>query len=479
MAFLGMFHNLERQRSVLVVDDSSADVERVRRVLCNEYNVEVLNDGAAALERLSSGNIPDLLLVDWIMPGISGIEVCRYVRSAKGKLATVPLILLTAQNGSEEIIHALNSGANDYVSKPFVDEELRARVKTLISSKALLERAENAETELRHLLMSTPDPTFAIDRNENVTFANEGAVQVLGGSLESILGQNFRSLVPGFNLAHLNLRSPHPLPIPDLQINERLYSPSIRILPSDIFASTTISLRDVTDRRNDEARRLDFYSVIAHDLRTPITSILMRIQLAARGKHGVLSPGLLEDLKKIEASLRSQVGMVNDFLELAKLEGVGYKLERKPVCMVDLISETMEDFQPLLDRGNIEWKQEAGAEKIFAIGDRQRLKQVLANLIGNAIKFTPGPGYIVTSVSVTEHYIETSITDTGRGIAAEELPHIFQRFTRARESRNETVGTGLGLMIVREIVEAHAGKIHVSSQQGSGSTFSFCLPRVL
>jgi signal transduction histidine kinase len=473
-----MPNDLNRQRTLWIVDDSATDAERVRRVLSNEYKIEVITDGAAALERLASGAIPDLLLIDWIMPGLSGVEVCQYVRSAEGKLPQVPIILLTAQHGSGEIVQAFRSGANDYISKPFVDEELRARVRTLMGTRKLLERAESAEEELRELLVHAPDPIFAIDRRGRVTFANAEALKVLRRPEESVVGETLVALIPGpvFSAIFENGNRSQ-APLADVQIGDRIFSPSIRALSSRSTATTTISLRDVTDRRNAEARRLDFYSVIAHDLRTPITSVLMRLQLAFRGKHGVLPAGLIADLQKIETSLRAQVGMVNDFLELAKLEGAGYKIEREPVVIAKLIETTMEDFQPLLEKNQLQWKHVVSSEKAIAYGDKQRLAQVLANLIGNAIKFTPPSGIITTSVSPVGDYIETVVTDTGRGIPATDIPHLFERFTRVQESANETIGTGLGLMIVREIVDAHDGIIGVSSEPGIGSRFWFRIPR--
>lgn len=478
-----MKSSLDTRRTIWVVDDSATDAERVRRLLSADHVVEVIRDGAAALERLASGAVPDLLLLDWIMPGITGIEVCQYVRSTTGKLKLVPILLLTAQHGTQEIIQAFNSGANDYVSKPFVDEELKARVAALLGTRRLLERAEQAEADVRTLLANAPDPIFAINAQGRVTYVNDEGIRALGLPQDAkgqVLNKEFEKLIPGISLRHISL-SPGEgyLPLPDVQIGDRVFSPSLRILPSDSAATTTVSLRDVTSRRQLEARRLDFYSVIAHDLRTPITSVLLRLQMALRGKHGILPAGLISDLHHIEGSLRAQIGMINDFLELAKLEGVGYKIDRNPVDLGSLIQDTMEDFRPLLEKSQLTWNASGMSRNALVFGDKQRLTQVLANLIGNAIKFTPRAGTITTTVIATEEHIEASIEDTGRGIAQEDLSSLFERFTRARDTSEETPGTGLGLMIVREIVEAHGGKIGVESQLGVGSRFWFRLPRYL
>lgn len=468
---------LDRRRSIWVVDDSATDADRVRKLLADHYDIEVIADGAAALERLAAGALPDLILLDWMMPEISGIEVCRYVRSAPGKLCLVPIILLTARHGSQEIIQAFSCGANDYVSKPFVEEELKARVAALLESRRLLERAEQAEADVRTLLANAPDPIFAVDAQGNVTFTNDEGLRILDLPENHVIGRRLSELIPEIGSRHISVGPGEPFfPLPDVQVGSRIFSPSLRILPSDSAAVTTISLRDVTVRRHAEARRLDFYSVIAHDLRTPVTSVLLRIQMALRGKHGVLPAGLISDLRRTETSLRSLVGMINDFLELARLEGVGYKIDRQPVDLAELIQNTMEDFRPLLEKGSLKWQPVGLDREALVLGDRQRLAQVVSNLIGNAAKFTQPKGQITTSLIVSDQHIEASVEDTGRGIPERELPGLFERFTRASSAADDTAGTGLGLMIAREIVEAHNGVIGVESQPGVGSRFWFRLP---
>ncbi|MGH8259216.1 MAG: response regulator, partial [Steroidobacteraceae bacterium] len=297
--------HIERRPSVWIVDDSPTDAERVRRLLAAEHDVDVLHDGAAMLERLASSSLPDLIVLDWVMPGISGIEACRYVRSAAGKLPLVPILLLTVRHGSQEILQAFEAGANDYVSKPFVDEELRARVGALVGGKRLLERAEQAEADVRSILTHAPDPIFCVDAQNVVSFVNDEGLRALELTEEQVLGKPLSEIVHGLGLGLSNINvgpGESFLPVPDVQIGSRTFSPAIRVLPSDSAASTTIALRDVTARRRAEVRRLDFYSVVAHDVRSPIAAVLQRLELAFRGRHGILPAGLLADLRKIEGS---------------------------------------------------------------------------------------------------------------------------------------------------------------------------------
>jgi two-component system phosphate regulon sensor histidine kinase PhoR len=237
-------------------------------------------------------------------------------------------------------------------------------------------------------------------------------------------------------------------------------------------------LRDVTERRQADARRLDFYSMIAHDLRSPLNAMSLRTDLMLNGGHGHLTPQLTTNIHKLQGSIQSLVVMINDFLEMARFEGTPIKLEREPVDVAALIDATMEGFRPLLERAGLEWQRHSSdpGSDCRVLGDTKRLSQVFTNLLGNAIKFTPPEGKISTSIQLLGLSVEIAVEDTGRGVPPQALPTLFDRYTRATGSGAEVAGSGLGLMIVREIVEAHGGSVGVQSQVGIGSRFWVRLP---
>jgi two-component system phosphate regulon sensor histidine kinase PhoR len=266
--------------------------------------------------------------------------------------------------------------------------------------------------------------------------------------------------------------------LPDVEISGRLFSPTIRVPPTPSSAIVTISLRDVTAHREIEARRLDFYSIIAHDLRSPLNAIALRTHLVSNGKHGALSPGLAADVHKIEENVQSLVVMINDFLEMARVVDSPLKIEQGEVDLVDLLDLTMETLHPLLDGAGLRWERHAAASPTEGrvMGDAKRLRQVLSNLLGNAIKFTPSPGVITTSIRCVGAWIEVVVADTGPGVPPHSLPTLFDRYTRGPDHRADVTGTGLGLMIVRQIVDAHGGSVGVESEVGVGSRFWVRLP---
>ena len=478
MGFLALRSVSEKvnQRAVVwVVDDSPLDAERARQVLGQAYDLRVFADGSAMLEHLSAHDPPDVLVLDWIMPGVSGIEVCRFLRADAGARPHLGILLLTMQTQTDAIVEGLAAGANDYLVKPYADPELRARVDALVRWNKLLDRAQKAEASVLQLLEHAPDPLISVDRNNCISYVNAEAQRVLGQTAHALAGRLLSDVLPALSADLLADVARVSLPMTDIQIGEQIFSPTVRQLPSSGDTSLTIALRDVTLRRRKEARRLDFYSIIAHDLRSPLGAMLMRTDLMLRGQRGVLSAEMIADLRKMDGNIRRLVALINDFLDFARMEDAGHKMERGRVDVPGLIGEVIDEFRPLVESTHQHIELEAPAGSPFAIGGKSRLQQVLTNLVANAIKFTPAGGHITLRVRQHGSWCEVSVEDDGPGIPPETVPLLFQRYSRADYGR-QTGGTGLGLLIVREIVEAHGGTVGVESTPGKGSRFWFRIP---
>jgi len=460
---------------VWIVDDSPLDAERARKVLAGHHEVEVFSDGSAMLEHLSNHRPPDVLVLDWVMPGVSGIEVCRFLRQGNGARPELAILLLTMQTRTDDIVEGLAAGANDYVVKPYADLELRARVDALIRSNRLLERAQRAEASVLQLLEHAPDPLVSVDGENRISYVNAEAQRVFGQPARALTGRALGELLPGLAPERLDEAARTSLPLTDVAIGTSVFSPTVRSLPSSGDGGLTIALRDVTARRQKEARRLDFYSIIAHDLRSPLGAMLMRTDLMLRGHRGVLSGELVADLRKMDGNMRRLVALINDFLDFARIEDAAHKMERGRVDLSQLIADVVDEFRPLLESTGQTFRIEVDRGSCAAVGDKSRLQQVVTNLITNAIKFAPPGGYVGVKAYQRNHWIEVAVEDNGPGIPSEVLPSLFKRYSRA-SSTHGAGGTGLGLLIVREIVEAHGGTVGVESTPGEGSRFWFRVP---
>jgi two-component system, sensor histidine kinase and response regulator len=232
----------------------------------------------------------------------------------------------------------------------------------------------------------------------------------------------------------------------------------------------------------EEARQLqaDFTAMIAHDLRSPLMSIMGAAEVILDGVFGSVNEEQKKWLSKILVSGRSLIGLVSDFLDASKIEAGYVDISKEAVDLGALIQQSLENHLVLAQDKGISLTNRADLALPLIQGDPRRLDQVLGNLIGNAIKFTRQQGAIeIGAVSRSALEVHVWVSDNGVGIPAEELAHVFEKYRQCGNQRNLPYkGTGLGLVICKMIVEAHGGKIWVESEEGKGSTFSFSLPLV-
>ncbi len=465
----------ERRRLAWIVDDSPLESEMARRALAGPYDVEVFNDASVALEQLTSRNPPDVLVVDWVMPGISGIDICQFVRS-RPTTSALGVLLLTTNQQVEQVVEGLNAGANDYLAKPYAAPELRARLGALIRALQLRERADHAELVLRRVLSQLPDAVITFDSEGRIVFVNGEAERAFERSAASLIDSSIAELEPGLTTLLLTTGGDRPGTPRDVAIRNRLYSPHVSIPPADDLGNTTVTLRDVTDLRQRDKRKVDFYSMVAHDLRSPLTALQMRAQMLLQGVRGPLSAEVKQEVEKMGARVRELVRMVSDFLDVAQMESAHFKMEQGEVDLAELCAGVFDEYRPLAAARGLELSLLAG-EPAAVRGDGRRLTQVVGNLVSNALKFTASGGQVLLRLQHDDAGIELSVEDTGRGIPLEAQSNLFTKYARVNTAGAPRMeGTGLGLVIVKEIVEAHGGTVGVRSEPGRGSTFWLRLP---
>ena len=226
-----------------------------------------------------------------------------------------------------------------------------------------------------------------------------------------------------------------------------------------------------------EATRLrdDVLGIVSHDLRNPLNTILLSAGFL-RDIARTEGPGTTKQLDIIKRAADQMNRLIQDLLDVAQIEAGGISVEPEQQEVGSLISEACQSFKPLAEARGIDLGCSLTEPLPRIAFDRDRLLQVFSNLIGNAVKFTPSGGSVVVSAESAGSCVRFSVRDNGSGIAAEDLPHLFDRFYQSRKTRKG--GAGLGLAIVKGIVEAHRGRVTVESEVGKGSTFIFELPEV-
>jgi two-component system phosphate regulon sensor histidine kinase PhoR len=236
-----------------------------------------------------------------------------------------------------------------------------------------------------------------------------------------------------------------------------------------------VLLQDLTELRRLERARRDFVANISHELRTPLASLKALSETLQEG--AIEDPAVAKDfLEKINAETDRLAQMVNELSELSRIESGEVPLSIEPIFLAEAVKRVVERLKAQADRAGLSLVVDIPSDLPEALADRERIEQVLVNLIHNAIKFTPPGGQINIAAKAEGDDIQVSVADTGVGIPADDLPRIFERFYKADKARAGG-GTGLGLAIAKHIVEAHGGRIWAESIEGRGSTFTFTLPQ--
>ncbi|TMV46393.1 response regulator [Paenibacillus mesophilus] len=410
----------ERSPHILIVDDEPVNLQVLYGQLSTEsYSISTATTGQQAVRMIRETNSFDLIILDAIMPKMSGFEVCRTIRRDYS-LMELPILMLYAKKQPEIVYEGFEAGINDYMMKPIDKKELLTRVKTLLTLKRAIREATRHTGELEEL-------------NRQLTELNNGLEEKIAERTLSL--QQSKQQLEAMN--------------EDL---ERIERSRIRLLTN-----------------------------ISHDLRTPITSIQGYIEAILDGV--VTDPEETQKyLRLIHSKSLTLNRLIQDLFELAQLESRQAAFRMREVLTTDLVRLVKEKFELDVSARGVRFEVcDTLSQPVVLNVDTDRLDQVFANLIFNAIKFTPRQGTIVIGFEkrpgrAFKDELIVKVADSGTGITDEELPHIFDRFYKGTPRNNSKKGSGLGLAIAKEIVEYHGGRIWAESETGQGCTVYFTLP---
>ncbi|HEY9604472.1 MAG TPA: ATP-binding protein [Allocoleopsis sp.] len=394
---------------VLIVEDNPQMNRFILETLATEYRTATALNGLEGLQQAIDLQ-PDLIVSDVMMPQMSGDQFLHHLRTHP-ELDTTPVLLLTAKADDELRVQLLREGAQDYLTKPFSVEELRARVGNLIAIK-----------RVRDLLQQ------------------ELASQ----------SQDLEALVQEVSVRRQELQL------------------------------TLETLRQQTQEL-EEANRIrdEFLAIVSHELRTPLNAILGCAQLLRKRKLNESS--MSRALEAIERNAKLQTQLVENLLDISYLLQGKLRLEKRPIALKPVIEAVINAVQAAADVKAIQLESCLDDSMDFVSGESHRLQQIVETLLNNAIKFTPQGGRVTIQLDRKDNRARIQVSDTGQGISAEFLPHVFDRFRQADSSMTRTHGgLGLGLAIVWELVQLHDGTIEVESPGvGRGATFTVSLPLIV
>jgi signal transduction histidine kinase len=235
-------------------------------------------------------------------------------------------------------------------------------------------------------------------------------------------------------------------------------------------------LSDITELKEMDQMKTDLMSMVTHEIRTPLATVRGFAQILLKG--GLGNQKSREFLEIINRQSNRLVNLVNDFLDITRIESGRQVITKGPVDLDKLIQNAVADLKPLADEKSISLQYTAPPNSVPEIfGDRNLIEQVLINLLSNAIKYSPKGAWARIVMTQQNGSLSIVVQDNGLGIPKESLPRLFEKFYRVRcDDRKDIIGTGLGLSLVKQIIDVHQGTIRVESEHGKGSTFTFTLP---
>lgn len=357
-------------------------------------------------------------------------------------------------------------------------------------------RFETTHSESRAILDAVSEAILFISPDERLLTVNRRFSELFDIPADAVIGQPlsvlYAHLAPLFvdpillqKLLVGGISDPEPH-VTEFVVQCVPQKRELELYSTPVFSSTAgylghlYVLRDVTHQREVDRMKSEFVSLVSHELRTPLTSIQGYIDLILTDEAvGPLTDLQQEFLSVVKNNARRLVSLINNLLDLSRIESGKIELHLESVDLNRLICELIPSFQPQLDTKDQICTLHLPDQAPMVQGDAERIIQIFSNLLSNAHKYTPQGGHIDLAVEVVGTVARVAVTDTGIGLSKEEQAELFKRFYRAQNALTESVsGTGLGLSITRSLVELHGGEIQVFSEPGKGSTFCFTLPLV-
>ena len=479
---------------ILVADDDATYRMLLARELSRSgYEVELVSDGAGALASLTSPQGPVLAILDWQMPVMDGLEVCRRVR-AETEGRYIYMLLVTANTTSEELLAGLDAGADDYLPKPVNLAELQMRIR---AGCRILE----FESRSRQLFENAPTAYHEANTDGVIVRVNRAEYELLGYGAGDLLGSRVWDFVSPEQLEHRKSAFIAAIQAQDERIEDSEWElhhrdgsllqvrlQQNRILDGPRVTGIRCTMVDITElRRQQELLRRQskdlersnaeleqFAYVASHDLQEPLRMITGFVQLLAGRYTGHLDAKADQYIGFIVDGAKRMQCLISDILALSRVGSRG--AEFQDVDLDDVLSEVLVNLKPKV---NEEGATVTHEPLPAVVADRGQMSQLLQNLIGNAMKFhgTEPPRVHISAVE-NEQGWTVSVNDNGIGIAPQHSDRVFQIFQRLH-TREKYSGTGIGLAICRKIVERHNGRIWYDSVPGSGTTFRFTMPHQL
>jgi signal transduction histidine kinase len=488
--------NMNEKIKILVVDDEQVVRNGCQRVLTGKGygNPLTAENGLQAMEILS-GNPVDIMLLDLKMPVMSGEEVLEKMRTL---YPDIPVIIITGHGTIDTAVECMKQGAYDFITKPFQIDQFILTINRAAEKRRLEQKARQFQEEkeknlydlnleksrLKTIINCMANGVMVNNRNLEVVLHNPALMRLLEISEEFENPISVTQIISNHDMI-TTLKKMQSGEYSGKAFISQEFTARKNVLraisapalgPDRRVVGTVTVLEDITPFKQLDEMKSDFVNMVAHELRSPLVAIRQQNSVLLEGLAGALQPKQEEFISRGSKKIDQLLELINDLLDIAKIEAGKHIQHQIPTNMEDIIKETVS----LMDSRAKEQNVTLGC--VFrdmkpVQADPKRIEEVFSNLITNAVNYSPDGGRVEVSARGLGEYVEIKVMDTGVGIDPDELPKIFDKFYRVKHQKTRQVmGTGLGLSIVKGIVEAHHGTIDVESTPNKGTTFRLLLP---
>jgi len=434
---------------ILIVEDSPTQAERLRRLIQSmRYGARVAGNGQLALDAIRERK-PHLVLSDIVMPEMDGYTLCRAIK-ADPELREIPVILVTSLMDPKDIIRGIECGADNFIRKPYAEDYLLNRIGHMLMNQKL---RKNQNMEIGIAL-------YLGDQKHFINAERQQILDLLISTYEQAVQVNSELQARERQVIELNMRLAH-------------HAGELETINREI-ALKNLELAEASRMKSA------FIANMSHELRTPLNAIIGFTGALLMKLPGPLTPDQDKQLNTIRTSARHLLSLINDILDVAKIEAGKVTLELETVQCQHLVNDVVDTLRPLALQKGLELEVELVDEAIVLETDRRALTQILLNLANNAIKFTETGKVRVTLAKRQgegRNIIEFAVADSGAGIREEDQAKLFQAFSQLDStSTRHAEGAGLGLYLCQNLANLIGGSLFFKSDFGQGSTFTLALP---
>jgi PAS domain S-box-containing protein len=491
------FTMISKPINLLLVDDDVVDRRLITKALTRftpsvQFNIQTAETISKATELLRRDSY-DIVLLDLNLPDSSGIDTVQEIHDTDSNVA---IVVLTGLPDEKMGLQTIEKGAGDYLVKgKFSGDGLMRAIRYAIERKRPEQKLKKAAKEWRTTFDSITDFISILDKDFKILRVNRALSGAFKMEPQQLIGKTCYEM---YNCTdHSPLSCPHAQTLrtkkaSSVEFYQEQLGVHLEVTTSPVInedgqiAGSVHIAKDITgrkqaeqDRKEQERLKSEFVASVSHEIRTPLTIFKNIVSNALSGVLGRVNPKLRENLEMADTSIKRLSRIINNFLDVTKIEAGRMRLHLAQFDLWSAISDTVKGLSLLADEKGIELKAYEPDSGVVINADRDRIEQALINLISNAIKFTPGGGHINVRTKNLGTAVAIEIEDNGPGIESGDIDKIFNRFVQIeRQIGPGDCGTGLGLSISKELVEMHGGSIEVRSELGHGTTFTVLLPLV-